>query len=141
MPTHASPVKHDRLQINDSEFEEMAAEALDELAETHLKNIKDVFITWRRNPTPEQRAAANLQPGQLLLGLYEGIPLSQRWQQFSGPVLPSKITLFKRNLVAVCHTQDDLKYQIKKTLWHEIAHHVGLDHERIHELEAQVDLT
>jgi predicted Zn-dependent protease with MMP-like domain len=84
-------------------------------------------------PTPEQREKLRLGGNQTLLGLYEGTPLSQR--QGMTRLFPDKITLFKIPLSHQTDTEDGLKEQIKHTLWHEIAHYYGLDHDRIRELE------
>ncbi|MBR9703568.1 metallopeptidase family protein, partial [Candidatus Woesearchaeota archaeon] len=63
-----------------------------------------------------------------------GIPQIKRGSSYSG-VLPDKITIFKVPLVCVSSDLDDLRARVKNTVWHEIAHHFGLDHTRIHELE------
>ena len=70
----------------------------------------------------------------LLLGLYEGIPLTQRGSNYT-LVLPDKITLFKHAILAVSHDETQLFEQIKRTLWHEIAHYYGLNHKRIDEIQ------
>jgi len=128
------------LRVSNRLFQDLADEAFNELVKSHhLEDMKDVFITWRHRPTAQQSAPLEAGPGQqprLLLGIYEGVPATMRWQRFATPLLPSKITLFKDNILAV--VGDDfgkLRYQIKKTLWHEIAHHMGLDHDQIHQLE------
>jgi predicted Zn-dependent protease with MMP-like domain len=69
-----------------------------------------------------------------LLGLYEGIPLTSRGAGYA-LVLPDKITLFKYPILRVTHDERSLFEQIKRTLWHEIAHHYGLGHDVIHRLE------
>lgn len=73
----------------------------------------------------------------LLLGLYEGIPLTKRGTNYSG-VLPDKITMFKNPILALSHNQNDLFEQIKRTLWHEIAHYYGLDHDRIDKIQNNI---
>ncbi len=119
--------------ITDEEFQRLIDEALGELPGDHVKNIRNVAILYEEDPTPEQRARAELRPNQTLLGLYEGTPLSQR--QGMTRLLPDKITLFKGPLSRQADTLLALKEQIKHTLWHEIAHYYGLNHARIHELE------
>lgn len=121
------------MEVTDDEFQRLIDEALGELPGEHVKNIKNVAILYEDDPTPEQRATAALRPDQTLLGLYEGVPLSQR--QGTTRVLPDKITLFKGPLSRRTGTPVQLKEAIKHTLWHEIAHYYGLDHDRIHELE------
>jgi len=121
------------IQVTDEEFQRLIDEALGELPGEHVKNIKNVAILYEDQPTPEQRQTLQLRHDQTLLGLYEGTPLSQR--QGMTRLLPDKITLFKLPLQYRANTPPELKEQIKHTLWHEIAHYYGLDHDKIRELE------
>ena len=121
------------LKVSDEEFQDLIDRALTELPGEHVKNIKNVAILYEDEPTPEQREKLRLQGGQTLLGLYEGTPLSQR--QGMTRLLPDKITLFKIPLSYRADSLTGLKEEIKHTLWHEIAHYYGLDHDRIRELE------
>ena len=120
-------------EVSHDEFQDLINQALGELPGEHVKNIKNVAILYEDFPTEEQRINAKLHPHQTLLGLYEGIPLSQR--QGTTRVLPDKITLFKNPLQWQSQNVDQLKENIKHTLWHEIAHYYGLNHDRISELE------
>ncbi len=121
------------IQVSDEEFQRLIGQALTELPGEHVKNIRNVAILYEDVPTPEQREKLRLGGNQTLLGLYEGTPLSQR--QGMTRLFPDKITLFKIPLCQHADTEDQLKEQIKHTLWHEIAHYYGLDHDRIRELE------
>jgi len=121
------------IEVTDEEFQKLIDQALTELPGDHAKNIKNIAILYEEEPTPEQRAKTNLQPYQTLLGLYEGLPLSRR--QGLDRLYPDKITLFKGPLTRQAPDSKALKEEIKHTLWHEIAHYYGLDHDRIHELE------
>ena len=121
------------IEVSDEEFQALINQALTELPGEHVKNIKNIAILYEDIPTPEQRLKVNLRDNQTLLGLYEGVPLSQR--QGMTRVLPDKITLFKRPLQYHANTPAELKEQIKHTLWHEIAHYYGLDHDQIRNLE------
>ncbi len=122
------------IEISDEAFEKIIAEAMDTLPERFLKHVKNVAITWDYDPSPEQRAKQNLRSYQTLFGLYEGIPMTKRGDSYN-LVLPDKITIFKNPIAHYAHDLESLKDQVKNTLWHEIAHHYGLDHDRIHELE------
>jgi predicted Zn-dependent protease with MMP-like domain len=121
------------IKVSDDEFQKLIDEALSELPGEHAKNIKNIAILYEDQPTPQQRQKLQLQGNQTLLGLYEGTPLPQR--QGMTRLLPDKITLFKVPLSYHASTPEELKEQIKHTLWHEIAHYYGLDHDRIRELE------
>jgi predicted Zn-dependent protease with MMP-like domain len=119
--------------VTDDEFQALINQALIELPGDHARNIKNIAILYEEEPTPEQRLRVHLHDNQTLLGLYEGVPLSQR--QGTTRVFPDKITLFKRPLQYHANTEAELKEQIKHTLWHEIAHYYGLDHKQISNLE------
>ncbi len=67
-----------------------------------------------------------------LLGLYEGIPLTDRWD-YAG-VLPDRILIFRNPILALCDTEDDVVDEVAVTVVHEIAHHFGIDDDRLHEL-------
>lgn len=121
------------ITISDDEFQTMIDEALTELPGEHIKNIKNVAILYELEPTPEQRTSTNLHPNQTLLGLYQGVPLSQR--QGTNALYPDRITLFKGPLTRQSKDEHQLKEAIKHTLWHEIAHYYGLDHSQISALE------
>ena len=119
--------------VSDDEFQALINQALGELPGDHVRNIKNIAILYEDEPTPEQRSNLQLHANQTLLGLYEGTPLSQR--QGLTRLLPDKITLFKKPLQYHANTAGELKEQIKHTLWHEIAHYYGLDHDHIRNLE------
>ena len=104
---------------------------MDELPPDRIKGLDNVAITYADNPTPEQMRKLKLRgEGGLLLGLYEGIPLTKRGAGYN-LVLPDKITLFKIPLATIARDDADFREQIKHTLWHEIAHFYGLDHDDI----------
>jgi predicted Zn-dependent protease with MMP-like domain len=119
--------------LSDNEFQHLIDTALSELPGEHVKNIKNIAILYEEVPTPEQREKLMLRHDQTLLGLYEGVPLPQR--QGTSRMYPDKITLFKEPLLAQSDTWEGIKEAIKHTLWHEIAHYYGLDHDKIRELE------
>lgn len=122
------------MELTDEQFSAMISKAMEELPQHYIAGLDNVAITYADEPTREQLQKQGVRMGQLLLGLYEGIPLTQRNAAYTF-VLPDKITLFKIPILAVSQSEDDLFERIKRTLWHEIAHHYGLGHDRIHELE------
>lgn len=121
------------MDMSDETFEKLIARAMDELPREYMERLDNVAITYADNPTPEQLTKQGVSEGQLLLGLYEGIPQTQRGSY--SLVLPDKITLFKIPILSLSSFDSDVYERVKRTLWHEIAHHFGLDHGRIHELE------
>lgn len=120
--------------VSDEQFEAMIAKALDDLPEKYVSRLlKDVAVTWDEVPSEQQRQQLQLRNNQSLFGLYEGVPLPRRGGVTR--LMPDKITLFRRPLMAFSHDVPSLQEQIKHTLWHEMAHYFGLDHDKIHELE------
>jgi predicted Zn-dependent protease with MMP-like domain len=116
-------------------FEQLVAKALDELPEffqEKLQNIEVVVADW---PTPAELQSVGLKPGQLLLGLYQGVPLTKRTSRY-GLVLPDKVTIFQGPIERVCHTQEQVIRQVQRTVKHELAHHFGISDDRLRELGA-----
>lgn len=122
------------LHVSDTEFEDLIGRAMDELPEHFLGRAQNVAVVWAEEPTEEQRQKLRLRNHESLFGLYEGVPLTRRGTGYN-LVLPDKITIFKHPMLRHSSDMSELRHQIKHTLWHEIAHHYGLDHDRIHELE------
>jgi predicted Zn-dependent protease with MMP-like domain len=120
--------------ISDEAFDQLVTHAMNELPQEYIKGLDNVAIVYADWPDQHQAAKSELKPGSLLLGLYEGIPLTQRGSGYTY-VLPDKITLFKTPMLMITHSEAELAEQIKRTLWHEIAHYYGLNHSRIDALE------
>ncbi|HET8991704.1 MAG TPA: metallopeptidase family protein [Candidatus Saccharimonadales bacterium] len=121
------------MEVNDEDFQKLINLALEELPGEHAGNLKNVAILFDDQPNEEQRQRLKLDNNHTLLGLYEGTPLSER--QGRAPLLPDRITLFKKPLLMKSRNEQELKENIKHTLWHEVAHYYGLNHQRIEELE------
>ena len=117
-------------------FERIVSWAINNLPKNYTEHLDNVAITVDDYPSNEQRRKQKLRVDQTLFGLYEGIPKTQRNSGYS-LVLPDKITIFKKPLEAWSNSLDELISRVKNTVWHEIAHHYGLDHKRIHELESR----
>ena len=121
-------------ELDDKQFDALISRAMDELPQEYISNLKNVAIVMEDEPSPEQKQKLGVRHGSVLLGLFEGVPrIAQTGNEAGLP--PSKITLFKKPLLFVTRDEASLFEQIKRTLWHEIAHYYGLDHDRIHELE------
>lgn len=122
------------MDMSDEAFANLISRAMDELPQRFIEHLDNVAITYEDNPSPEQLTKQGVREGQLLLGLYEGIPLTKRGAGYN-LVLPDKITIFKNPILMLSRDENDLYERVKRTLWHEIAHHYGLDHDRIDKLE------
>ena len=105
-----------------SRFEEMVITALDGLPEDLGRLMRNVAVTVEHAPGP---------PG--LLGLYEGIPLTSRTSDYAG-VLPDRITIYRQAICAICRTEQEVADQVRHTVIHEVAHHFGIDDDRLTEL-------
>lgn len=124
------------IELTDEQFDALITRAMDELPQKYIKGLENVAIVYADDPTEEQKVKMKLDNHHLLLGLYQGIPLTQRGNGYTF-VLPDKITLFKNSILKVVHSDEELFEQIKRTLWHEIAHYYGLNHARMDELQAR----
>lgn len=125
------------LDISDQRFRELVTEGIDAISQEHAVHIDNLAFTIADLPTYEQQQKAGIRHGWLLLGLYEGIPKTKRGNNYSG-VLPDKITIFKHPLLAISHDENDLLHRVKNTVWHEVAHHFGLNHHDIAQREGQL---
>jgi predicted Zn-dependent protease with MMP-like domain len=110
------------VDVEPGRFEEMVITALDGLPEDLGRLMRNVAVTVEHDPGP---------PGPL--GLYEGIPLTSRTSDYAG-VLPDRITIYRLAICAVCQTEQEVADQVRRTVIHEIAHHFGIDDDRLTEL-------
>jgi predicted Zn-dependent protease with MMP-like domain len=104
-------------------FEQLVAEALDDIPPdlgAYMDNVA-VFVEEQ----PRQRG---------LLGRYEGIPLTRRDAGYGGMVMPDRITVYRRPILDMCATEEEVVHQIRVTVVHEVAHHFGIDDRRLQEL-------
>jgi predicted Zn-dependent protease with MMP-like domain len=111
-------------------FEQLAEEALDSLPSALRDRISNVEICVEDLPGAEA-AAHGL--GSRLLGLYHGIPLTRRGDAYWG-VMPDRIFLYQRNIENVCRSFEELRDLVRTTVIHEVAHHFGIDDDRLDEL-------
>ena len=122
------------MQISDENFSALISRAIDEMPQEYIKGLNNVVITYDDEPTQHQREKMKLREDESLYGLYEGIPMTQRGAGYN-LVLPDKITIFKLPMLQVAHDEPSLYARVRHTLWHEIGHFYGLNHDRIHEIE------
>jgi predicted Zn-dependent protease with MMP-like domain len=110
------------IEVEPGRFEEMVVTALDGLPEELGQLMRNVAVTVEHGLGP---------PG--LLGLYEGIPLTSRTSDYAG-VLPDRITIYRQEICVICRSEQEVADQVRRTVIHEIAHHFGLDDNRLSEL-------
>jgi len=109
------------IEVSRVRFEEMVGDALDTLPPALTKVMRNVVVVVEDGSDPG------------LLGLYQGIPLTERLSDYSA-VLPDKITIFQDAICALCDTEADVVREVRTTVVHEVGHHFGIDDERLHEL-------
>ena len=109
-----------------SHFEILVSEALDSLPDEIRNWLDNVAIVIAQQPTPEQLAEVGLEPGDLLFGLYVGLPKTKRGFTY-GEIIPDKIVIFQRPIEQVCRTPAQVREQVRRTVLHEIGHHFGMD--------------
>lgn len=109
------------VELTRRDFEELVADALDEIPPELAQLMDNVVITVEDES----------QEG--LLGLYEGIPLTERGDSYFG-VLPDQIFIYRRNICSLCETPEQVVDEVLITVIHEIAHHFGIDDARLTEL-------
>jgi len=118
----------------DSEsFERLVFLALENLPEEIQRWMDNVAVVVQFNPTVDQLRRAGVRQGNILLGLYEGVPKTARTSYY-GLVLPDKITIFQESIERVCHTESQIAGQVQHTVIHELAHHFGISDDRLRNL-------
>ncbi|HEX7483846.1 MAG TPA: metallopeptidase family protein [Candidatus Saccharimonadales bacterium] len=123
------------MQLTDEQFDHLITNAMDDLPQEYITGLNNVVIVQADEPTPEQVIKMKLDNQHVLLGLYEGVPLTERSGGMT--MLPDKITLFKHSILRVVNDEAELREQIKRTLWHEIAHYYGLSHSHMDKLQSK----
>lgn len=111
-------------------FEGYVREALEAVPEHLRAQMSDVIIVIEDRPRPGQ----NRNRKGLLLGLYEGVPLTEWGRDYNGK-LPDKITIFRQSIEAVAESPEEIPRITRETVWHEVAHFFGFGHDKIHEME------
>ena len=119
-------------------FEQLVAEAVSELPEEFLERLDNVDVVVEDQPSAVQLKHAHIGRQDALLGLYEGIPITERHSNY-GLVPPDKITVFQKPVEAVAGTDDEIRREVQRVVKHEIAHHFGISDARLDQLEREKD--
>ncbi len=109
--------------VDEDTFEALVVEALDRVPEALKSRLENIALFIEDNPPAAEPH---------LLGLYDGIPLTERGE-YSG-VLPDRITIFRKPILAICNDESDVIREVGITVVHEIAHFFGIDDKRLDEL-------
>jgi len=110
------------VDIEPARFEALVVDALDDIPESLGRRMDNVVVQVR-----------DRSPDRHLLGLYQGIPLTER-ETYGGLAMPDRITIYRLPICAMSADEDEVVEQIRITVVHEIAHHFGIDDERLEEL-------
>ncbi len=111
------------VRMSAERFEELVSDALDLIPHELARAIDNVVVLVAdRHPTEPD-----------LLGLYEGVALTERDSSYAG-ALPDTVTIYSESLLEVCDSEADVVEEVAITVIHEIAHHFGIDDDRLHEL-------
>lgn len=108
--------------MTEAEFEDLVADALDLIPQQFLRAMDNVVVL-----------VSDRHPTRNLYGLYHGVALTSRTTSYSGN-LPDTITIYRDPILAHAHTIDEAREQVATTVIHEVAHHFGIDDDRLDEL-------
>lgn len=117
-------------RMSADEFEAAVSDALDSIPDKLARAMDNVavFIEDDYVPRPGE------DPDTVLLGLYEGVPLTERDSWWDAGSLPDRITIFREPILEICASREDVIHEVAVTVVHEIAHHFGISDDRLHEL-------
>jgi predicted Zn-dependent protease with MMP-like domain len=119
--------------MDSQKFERLVGEAIEKLPEAFQERLENIDIVVADAPTRAQLKTLREKKGETLLGLYEGVPLTERTHNY-GFVTPDKITIFQKPIEAMCRNDDQIIAEIQRVVQHEIAHHFGISDDRLEEL-------
>lgn len=112
------------IDVSDERFDELVDAAFEAIPAELTRQLNNVVLFI------EDDAPAD---DPHLLGLYDGVPLTERDSGYGG-VMPDRIYVFRKPTLEICDTEDDVIHEVGITVAHEIAHHFGIDDDRLHEL-------
>jgi predicted Zn-dependent protease with MMP-like domain len=127
------------MSMTDEEFEKLIEEGYEQLPQWVREKIKNVAVLVEDEPSDEVRKAEELGDEETLLGYYQGIPLTERGENYGvGITMPDTITLYT---LPILHAAEEdaisVAQVIAETIWHEFAHHFGMDEEEVQAREAE----
>jgi len=116
--------------MSDEEFLRLVDSGVTALGPQVHERMQNVAIVIADRPTPEQLSAQGLTDDEVLFGLYEGVPLIERGLA-EELVIPDKITIFKEPILATYSDPTDIATCVANTVWHEVAHHFGMEEDEV----------
>ncbi len=122
------------MKMEEELFTDLVEKAVNSLPERFLRAMDNVDIVVKPLPSSEEKSASGTTFGRMVLGLYQGVPLSKRNSNYSR-VLPDKITIYKNNIEKLCGTENEVVHLVRRTVEHELAHHFGFSDEQLKDLD------
>ena len=116
--------------MNGADFEDAVSDAIASIPADIARQMDNVAIFIQDDFVP----GPHDEPGLVLLGLYEGTPLTHRDSWWAAGSLPDRITIFRQPILDICRTREEVIREVTVTVVHEIAHHFGISDERLHDL-------
>ncbi len=113
------------VDMSREEFEDAVRDGLDRVPPELTAQMDNVVVLVEDVPPPDEPD---------LLGVYEGVPLTERGEFWAAGSLPDRITIFRLPTLAICTDREEVVEEVAVTVVHEIAHHFGIDDDRLHEL-------
>ena len=107
-------------------FEELVSEAVEQLPRQFREKLENVAIIVEDTPP------TGMQRGGLLLGLFHGVPRTEKSVFYAAP--PDRIFLYQKNIEAICSTDREIRKQIRQTLLHEVGHYFGLSEDELRQV-------
>lgn len=120
--------------LSREDFEKLVDEAWETIPQDFRERFANIAIFVEDEPSAEDLRAGNVPPGGTLLGLYQGVPLSRRGFGY-GMVLPDRVTLFQGPIERAAYSYRDIPQIVYDTLWHELAHHLGMNEKEVRDAE------
>jgi predicted Zn-dependent protease with MMP-like domain len=114
-------------------FEQLVAKAIENLPGEFRERLDNIDVVVADEPTTRQLSKTERKRGETLLGLYEGVPITERTHGY-GFAVPDIITIFQRPIEAICKSDTEIIKEVQHVVLHEIAHHFGISDDRLHEL-------
>ena len=120
------------MKLTAREFEKLVEDGLALIPDEIRSRINNVQIVIEDEPGNELLAELGVPPEETLFGLYTGVPLTERTSEYSA--LPDRIIIFRRPLIEEFDDPPAIRREVARTIIHEVAHHFGIDDERLAEL-------
>jgi len=127
--------------MSEQEFEQIAIAEWERIPATFARRIENVALLIEDDVSDEIRELEALEEGETLLGLYQGVPLTERGSEYGvGMTLPDTITLYRLPLLEEASEmdrafRDAVRIVVRETLWHEVGHYFGLPEHEVNERE------